>query len=202
MAGYEFDGSACVYKTTSYSYTSGYSASLNNCPINSHASPSDSTKCQCDVGFQPNLAKDGCTTIPVKTNDQVCQDSFGLNSNWAGTKTNDGQLNCDCQIGYQFNDTKTACVFIAVNKDTSPSQYLDVKTFYSSLQKGSYGSEVKLLQGLLKESGIYNSDITGYYGPKTQKAVVSFQLLHNITPTGTVGPKTRSALNDFLKARN
>ncbi len=110
MIGYEFDGSSCTYKTTNYYYPPAYSTNSSNCPINSHASPTDLTKCQCDSGFQANLAKDGCTAVPTKTNDQACQDTYGSNSNWDGTKTSDGQLNCGCQSGYEWNQNKTSCV--------------------------------------------------------------------------------------------
>lgn len=110
MVGYEFDGSDCVYKKTNYSYPYQYPTSSNNCPINSHESTSDSAKCECDIGFQTNLAMNACVAIPIKTNDQACQDSYGLNSKWEGTKTSDNLLNCACQIGYDWNTSRTSCV--------------------------------------------------------------------------------------------
>ncbi|MDP3725677.1 MAG: hypothetical protein Q8R36_00590 [bacterium] len=64
ISGYQFDGSSCVYKTTSPSNYSTYSASAysasSSCPLNSHPSPTDSTKCACDSGYQPNSTKTSC----------------------------------------------------------------------------------------------------------------------------------------------
>lgn len=68
--------------------------------------------CACPSGYQLNDARTRCDAVPVKTNDQVCQDSFGSNSNWDGTKTSDGQLNCACKIGFTWNAERTSCVFV------------------------------------------------------------------------------------------
>jgi hypothetical protein len=59
MSGYEFDGSTCIYKKPSYSYPTTYSQS-SSCPVNSHVSTVDSTKCFCDTGYKGNLTNDGC----------------------------------------------------------------------------------------------------------------------------------------------
>jgi hypothetical protein len=60
MAGYEFNGSSCVYKSTYRPLPS-----LPNCPINSHVSLSDSSKCSCDSGYVLNTARDGCVSAPI-----------------------------------------------------------------------------------------------------------------------------------------
>ena len=61
MYGYEFNGSSCVYKSTTYSNPSEYTASLSNtCPINSHGSVTDSTKCNCNDGYEVNSLKTAC----------------------------------------------------------------------------------------------------------------------------------------------
>jgi hypothetical protein len=57
--------------------------------------------------------------IPAKTNEQVCQDDFGVNSSWDGTKTTDGRLNCACKIGYSLNDQRTSCVFVPAPSPSS-----------------------------------------------------------------------------------
>lgn len=108
MSGYEYDGVSCTYKSTTSSY---YSLSVSSCPLNSHESVTDSTKCLCDVGYQTNSTKTGCELVPpVKTNDQACQDTYGINSNWDGTTTPDGtNINCGCKTGYVWNTTKTSC---------------------------------------------------------------------------------------------
>jgi hypothetical protein len=45
-----------------------------------------------------------------KTNDQICQDKYGSNSNWDGTRNDKGGLVCDCNSGYQWNTGMTSCV--------------------------------------------------------------------------------------------
>jgi len=66
--------------------------------------------CQCDAGYQPNATKDGCSLSPIKSNTQVCQDSFGINVDWDGTKATNGDLNCNCKTDYVWNSGRTACI--------------------------------------------------------------------------------------------
>ena len=42
-------------------------------------------------------------------------------------------------------------------------------------QLGSSGSEVRAIQERLKERGLFNDSVTGYYGEKTKAAVIKFQ---------------------------
>lgn len=104
-----------VYSGLGGDYSSGYVStapvSQYTCPVNSHTSTTDVTKCDCDAGYQINSTRDACILAPTKTNDQLCQDSFGSYSKWdGGNKNNDGTLNCQCQAGYQFNNDKSSCV--------------------------------------------------------------------------------------------
>jgi hypothetical protein len=75
--------------------------------------------CDCPSGYQFNAARTRCDVIPAKTNEQVCQDDFGVNSSWDGTKTTDGRLNCACKIGYSLNDQRTSCVFVPAPSPSS-----------------------------------------------------------------------------------
>lgn len=59
---------------------------------------------------------------------------------------------------------------------------------------GSYGNEVRAIQEKLKERGLFNANITGYYGEITRKAVLAFQRQQGISQTGTAGPITLKAL--------
>lgn len=59
---------------------------------------------------------------------------------------------------------------------------------------GSRGTEVRAIQERLKERGLFHEDITGYFGEKTQQAVLRFQKQQGITQTGTAGPVTLKAL--------
>jgi len=65
----------------------------------------------------------------------------------------------------------------------------------SSLSLGARGEAVSILQQKLKELGFFSSDVTGYFGPITQKAVIAFQSANGIEPIGIVGPKTLAALD-------
>lgn len=61
-------------------------------------------------------------------------------------------------------------------------------------QMGSSGNEVKAIQERLKERGLFNDSVTGYYGEKTRQAVLKFQKQQGISQTGTAGPQTLRAL--------
>lgn len=58
MSGYEYNGSSCVYKTTTPTY---YPAAT--CPSNSHESLTDSTRCQCNTGYQVNSVGTQCVYV-------------------------------------------------------------------------------------------------------------------------------------------
>lgn len=61
-------------------------------------------------------------------------------------------------------------------------------------QLGSSSSEVRAIQERLKERGLFNDSVTGYYGEKTKAAVIKFQKQQGISQTGTAGPQTLRAL--------
>ena len=74
--------------------------------------------CSCKTGFRFEHGNYGkCIPVSTKTNDQLCQDGYGQNSNWDGTKTSDGNLQCGCQSGYQWNDQQKQCVVIPIKSD-------------------------------------------------------------------------------------
>lgn len=54
--------------------------------------------------------------------------------------------------------------------------------------------DVRTLQQQLHETGHFNSDATGNFGPMTQEAVMHFQRDHHIPPANCAGPLTRDAL--------
>ena len=67
----------------------------------------------CPVGDNfvcPSIGSAYCET--PKTNDQTCQDSYGTNSNWDGTKNDQGGLNCGCKTSYQWDQEQTQCISI------------------------------------------------------------------------------------------
>lgn len=61
-------------------------------------------------------------------------------------------------------------------------------------QVGSNGKEVTAIQQKLKERGLFNDGVTGYYGQATKTAVMKFQKQQGISQTGIAGPATLKAL--------
>ena len=61
-------------------------------------------------------------------------------------------------------------------------------------QVGSSGKEVTAIQERLKERGLFNENVTGYYGEATKSAVLRFQKQQGISQTGVAGPATLKAL--------
>jgi peptidoglycan hydrolase-like protein with peptidoglycan-binding domain len=65
----------------------------------------------------------------------------------------------------------------------------------ATIQEGSSGADVTLLQQRLTALGYYNGAVDGSFGPGTKSAVVAFQQAKSITPAdGVVGPATWQAL--------
>lgn len=90
--------------------------------------------------------------------------------------------------------------------------YLIIKTgfeFKNKLALGSRGRDVFYLQTLLAEFfGVYpEAQITGYFGPLTEKALQRFQKKYGVVGNGSVsstgwgvlGPKTRAKINELIK---
>lgn len=73
----------------------------------------------------------------------------------------------------------------------------EVQKFTQTLQVGSQGNEVKLLQDTLRNEGVFNQISTGYFGTMTKTAVIAFQKKYGILQTGIVGPLTRNKLNNL-----
>ena len=47
--------------------------------------------------------------LPTKTDDQICEESFGSNSVYTGQKNNTSPI-CDCKTNYVFNKENTSCI--------------------------------------------------------------------------------------------
>jgi hypothetical protein len=76
--------------------------------------------------------------------------------------------------------------------------FAQAATFIRPLVIGSQGSDVSVLQTMLKEKGFFTyPQITGYYGAFTYKAVLNFQRSLGYEGVGSVGPLTRAALNSL-----
>jgi len=91
--------------------TDGFSNSAVQCPAKT---VNQNGICVCDKAKGYVSQNGGCYLpiagiVPQKSNDQVCQDSYGSNSNWKGTKSSSGGLNCGCNNGYQYNKELNQC---------------------------------------------------------------------------------------------
>lgn len=73
----------------------------------------------------------------TESNDQICQDDYGTNSVWSGTKNSQGGLICGCASGYTWNSSNTACV-------SAPSGYQVCSAAYpNETWDGTYSSTGK-----------------------------------------------------------
>lgn len=64
----------------------------------------------------------------------------------------------------------------------------------SVMKLGDQNDDVTKLQNRLKELGFFTGDATGFFGAKTQNAVLAFQADRDLNQDGTVGAMTLSAL--------
>lgn len=87
-----------------------------------------------------------------------------------------------------------AIVFSCIIVLTILSVCLTSDTENALSQVGSSGNEVRAIQERLKERGLFNESVTGYYGEKTKAAVLKFQKQQGISQTGVAGPQTLKAL--------
>ncbi len=66
---------------------------------------------------------------------------------------------------------------------------------------GSRGAEVSAIQQALKDRGLFNEDVTGYYGNVTYEAVKKFQRQQGLQVDGIAGPQTLKALGITIGSR-
>lgn len=62
---------------------------------------------------------------------------------------------------------------------------------------GHKGEDVLNLQKTLNKMGYYNFNIDGIYGKITEKAVIDFQIDHDIRIDGFAGPETQKYVNNY-----
>ena len=92
--------------------------------------------------------------------------------------------------------------------NTIPLEYVEGNTVpYGGvpLRIGADSDSVRLLQEYLNYIANSFSEIptvnpTGYFGPRTQEAVIAFQNLAGITPTGVVSATTWAAITELYNA--
>ena len=67
---------------------------------------------------------------------------------------------------------------------------LTAVTYADIYKNGSKGKEVEEIQQQLKKSGLFQGDVTGFFGPQTETAVKKFQLKKGLHADGVVGTGT------------
>lgn len=104
----------CEYKKPiTYYENSGYYTNRLNCPLNSHESPYDSTKCECDIGYQVNQTKTACILTTNYTNSYIQQTQTTQNDKTAGINYYKSNKTC---IGLENNQNQYAeCISYAYN---------------------------------------------------------------------------------------
>lgn len=70
------------------------------------------------------------------------------------------------------------------------------------LKKGDRGEAVQRLQIQLREVGVFNGPISGFYGDQTETAVRQFQRSRGLNPDGVAGQNTLNILAAVIAARN
>ena len=62
------------------------------------------------------------------------------------------------------------------------------------VERGCFGLDVSVVQFALRQRGLYEGALDGYYDPLTERAVRTFQLRAHLGVDGVVGPATAAAL--------
>lgn len=75
---------------------------------------------------------------------------------------------------------------------------------YQILKIGDRDDYVLALQNKLIELGFFSGTATGYFGTRTQQAVIDYQTAHDLTADGKAGPETLASImgKDFKIERN
>ena len=101
--------------------------------------------------------------------------------------------NSQSSINLTFNHIRPASI-----------SHLPVAFFYKPLQLNDQGVTVSKLQTSLKNLEFFHDEVSGFFGPKTQQALLDFQLVHKIISSpqslgaGYFGPKTRQKIHQEL----
>ena len=88
------------------------------------------------------------------------------------------------------------CHFLLNKKNIQPK---NITVTISNVEK-KYSEEIYNAQLILKELGLYTSDLDGINGPGTQNAIKIFQQKSGLKPDGILGPNTKNALSKGTKA--
>ncbi len=137
----------------------------------------------------------------VSANNKLAYDRLDI---WVGH--GDAGLNAALQWGLKTVD----CVVYgeAETPIVKPAEYVDSeRRFTQNLAEGDRGTEVRALQYILRERGFLGAIPSSYYGEKTRRALVAYQLYHGIIKAttddgaGMFGPSTRQFIESHWRER-
>ena len=124
--------------------------------------------------------------------------TFGRSTGYFGTITEDAVIDYQKSNGLQVDGKAGPETLGSLGLTDGSSGSTGTGSTASSddvLKLGSRGDMVSTLQQKLKNEGYYTySEITGYYGPITQKAVIAYQKAKGLPQTGVAASMTLDAL--------
>lgn len=100
-------------------------------------------------------------------------------------------------LGFLGTVLLSATTASAAYFDTSAAPRCDVQ-INRTLQVGSEGTDVTVLQDLLNRAGNLSTVPNGHYGPATQAAVRAFQYENDLSVNGRVDSATLNAINERM----
>ncbi|WP_252314025.1 peptidoglycan-binding protein [Sinobaca sp. H24] len=111
-----------------------------------------------------------------------------------------GTLEKSAVSGTFGKDTKAAVTAYQEKHDLAVDGVAGPQTIgaLEVLKHGSTGQPVESLQEDLSDLGLYNIEVDGIYGDKTEKAVTEFQSKSGISVDGLAGPETFGALHTVM----
>jgi len=60
----------------------------------------------------PSVSVQASPQTPPKSDNQICLDSYGVNSSYTGQRGTNGGPICGCNTGYQWNSGQTSCIAV------------------------------------------------------------------------------------------
>lgn len=134
----------------------------------------------------------GSVTVTVTLGTEVCPTDAGGGTGSSGSSSGRGGGGGNSSVAPSPSLIATTVVA------TTPAA--GKAAFTRLLSAGSTGDDVRNLQTRLKSEGLFNHEITGYFGPITAAAVKAYQAKYGIDQLGIVGPVTRAQLNKVVMA--
>jgi hypothetical protein len=113
---------------------------------------------------------------PSISNNQVCQNNYGIYSIWSGVINNQGEPTCVCNTGYEWNSGQNACVVKKTNDEICQDTY----GIYS-MWSGQMDNQNKILCSC-QTGFVLSANNTSCISSKSdicQKALASFQSAEN-----------------------